>query len=235
MKLLFLLLFSSLSLPALADIPATHGMVVFGKSQTYASHLPMFHSPHDYQLVLKIKLSDPLPKVSAVQQYKLLQEKGESLFTIAPDVMDLTEIMSGKKTQFGATLFVGHFEKDGKELGPVTVDIESIVFQKKLNPQQPTSGLSSYLIFGTSFETFMIHLIAGKPSFDWISQVSFPETKGPPCPRCNPSEDLGVILKKQVDLPFGKVPKEMDWIQVPGRTETHIKKVIYTDEADLSH
>lgn len=33
----------------------THGMALFGgKDALYTSHLPMFHAPHDYQLVLQV-------------------------------------------------------------------------------------------------------------------------------------------------------------------------------------
>ena len=39
-----------------ADVPTTHGMLLFGNETVYASHLPMFHSPHDYQLILELDL-----------------------------------------------------------------------------------------------------------------------------------------------------------------------------------
>ncbi|MGE3974950.1 MAG: hypothetical protein AB7F59_10530 [Bdellovibrionales bacterium] len=52
----------SLSMTAQADPPSTHGMVVFGKNATYVSHLPMFHAPHDYQLVMKVSFSGACPK-----------------------------------------------------------------------------------------------------------------------------------------------------------------------------
>lgn len=29
---------------------SVHGMLIFGKEKIYASHLPMFHPPHDYQV-----------------------------------------------------------------------------------------------------------------------------------------------------------------------------------------
>ena len=42
---------------AQADRPSVHGMLLFGKENLYASHLPMFHAPHDYQVIFKLNLS----------------------------------------------------------------------------------------------------------------------------------------------------------------------------------
>ena len=44
------------SIPASEDKPATHGMLIFGTNKIYASHLPMFHSPHNYQVILELDL-----------------------------------------------------------------------------------------------------------------------------------------------------------------------------------
>lgn len=50
-------------LPAFARADETamggHGMAVFGgREGLYASHLPMFHAPHDTQLLLRFHLAD---------------------------------------------------------------------------------------------------------------------------------------------------------------------------------
>jgi hypothetical protein len=43
--------------------PAVHGMLVVGEGQLFLSHLPMFHAPHDYQIIMEVRLrgdeSDP--------------------------------------------------------------------------------------------------------------------------------------------------------------------------------
>jgi len=47
-----------------------HGMALFGgKAGLYASHLPMFHAPHDYQVLLQIHIADP--KVDAALRRRL--------------------------------------------------------------------------------------------------------------------------------------------------------------------
>ena len=84
---LFLSLASSV---AAADEPATHGMLLFGQNQTYASHLPMFHTPHDYQLIMKIKLStNPRASSMPLIEYKKAKQNGEKLFTLVFSTLDL--------------------------------------------------------------------------------------------------------------------------------------------------
>lgn len=45
--------------------PSFHGMALVGERHAYLSHLPMFHSPHDYQAVFEVSLTaggaDALP------------------------------------------------------------------------------------------------------------------------------------------------------------------------------
>ncbi len=47
--------------------PGFHGMVLVGQRRAYLSHLPMFHSPHDYQAVFEVSLgpTDGVPAPSA--------------------------------------------------------------------------------------------------------------------------------------------------------------------------
>src|SRR4051812_34539811 len=86
--------------PARADAPAVHGMLVFGgQAGTYASHLPMFHPPHDRQLVLKISLEE-VPGSNTLKAYELARSQGKTLFTIEPQTMDLEAIATGSKAEF---------------------------------------------------------------------------------------------------------------------------------------
>src|SRR5262245_56190303 len=60
----------SLLLVACASAPASHeqhaqharvglhGMVLFGRTQHYLEHIPMFRPPHDRQLILRVTLRD---------------------------------------------------------------------------------------------------------------------------------------------------------------------------------
>src|SRR5690606_35280776 len=97
-----LLIFSSHKLAA--DTPSTHGMLLFGDRVTYASHLPMFHAPHDYQLIMKLKFSDQAPS-ETLRLYEEAKEEEPSLFTLVPERMDLSEVVSGQRTEFSAVIY----------------------------------------------------------------------------------------------------------------------------------
>jgi hypothetical protein len=173
MKALLMMITSLLLLApsAQADKPAVHGMVLFGDKINYVSHLPMFHAPHDYQVILQVKLSQT-HGVLTLQNFENAKAQGLTEFTLAPLPMDLTKVMSGELTSFQANLFQGHFEKNGKDLGLVTVNVLKTIVSSKLDPQQTEKN--QYVLFGEQGEYFAAHLINGKPSFDSILSVSKP-------------------------------------------------------------
>ncbi len=221
MKLFKSLTITILTLAALAhaDVPATHGMLIFGNKVTYASHLPMFHHPHNYQVVMKVSFA-VIPEDVALT-YQALKEKGETLFTIAPETMDLTKVMNSTIPQFKAELFQGHFERGGKKLGTVMVKVEKFVVNTKLDPA--SSELKQFILFGENGEYFAAHLINGKPSFDAVLKVKQPQ----------PADD-------------GKLPVTVTYVgrKIPAVTHTlggasgiiaEVLQVIYAEENELAN
>lgn len=166
--ILGMLLMSGLA--AQADTPTVHGMLVFGDKVTYASHLPMFHHPHDYQLVMKVSFAAPNSNSNVLTVYERTKAQGKTLFTIEPQVMDLTKVMDGTTKSFSAKLYDGHFERGGTVLGTVTVNVEQFLVNKQLNPAEPEKN--QYLLFGEQAEFFVVHLINGKPSFDLVAKTT---------------------------------------------------------------
>src|SRR6202008_43757 len=97
--------------------PATygeHGMAVFGgKEGLYASHLPMFHAPPDYQLVLQFHLADPALNA----RLKGLLDGNSRLWTLAPEKFEIDRLAPGARHPlhaFKGDLVLGHFEQGGK-------------------------------------------------------------------------------------------------------------------------
>ncbi|MGZ6333361.1 MAG: hypothetical protein ACXWP5_12130, partial [Bdellovibrionota bacterium] len=177
MKLFKILVLSTTLLTgviARADVPATHGMLLFGDKSTYLSHLPMYHSPHDYQVILKVTLKD-LPRSSTLLHYGAAKAHGQGLFTLVPQKVDLTKVIDGSIPSLNGEIFQGHFEQGGKPLGWVQVQIEKVIFSSKLDGSLPTETESKYLAFGGEGEYFAAHLIqGGMPSFDQVLQISTP-------------------------------------------------------------
>jgi hypothetical protein len=246
MKVLASLLFSILLMgtAARADIPSVHGMLVFGGSAaTYASHLPMFHAPHDRQVILKIVLMD-VPGSQTLALYEGAKNSGKSLFTLEPQVMDLEKVANGTKTEFMAAIYDGHFERGGQKLGDLKVKVENVVFSAKLNGQLPPQQAEKYFVFGKNGQYFAAHVIQGKPSFDAIVEVSQPyvifishchyRVCDDPKKLAIPDDKLPLILGgPNSALALQRYP-ELAFSAPSGETVDG-KTVLYVEEGDLSH
>lgn len=150
------------------DKPSTHGMLIFGKEKIYASHLPMFHSPHNYQIILELELDENTKKLFIQDQDK--NPKYNS-YTIEPEDFILPN-MIGNPKPFKANLYRGHFERGGKEIASnVVVKIKQVIFYKKFNPDEVRSATTNFILFGNSKEQFMVHEITNKLDFDQIIEV----------------------------------------------------------------
>jgi hypothetical protein len=227
------------SFAARADHPAIHGMLVFGGKTTYLSHLPMFHAPHDYQVILEASLDI---KAKATAEYEALKNAEETLFTIAPESMDLTKVIDGSIQNFKADLYQGHFEQGGKNLGKVMITINKVIFSKKLDPKEETTSQEPYLVFGKNGEYFAAHIITSKPNFDAIFKVTQPYTLDfPHCrtrvcgePIQTPVLDsaLPVIVHNFLQSEIPTVGESLgSW----SGSSTNVLQVIYSEEAELSH
>ncbi|TGE29060.1 hypothetical protein [Hymenobacter metallicola] len=148
------------------DRPSTHGMLIFGTQHVYASHLPMFHSPHDYQVVLELDLSD-----SAQTAYRASQQQfpTETVYTLEPEQFVLPQMVQQPRP-FRATLYRGHFERGGTAIArQLTVRIKQVLYFQHLSPTvHPQPAL---LLIGQYPEQFVVHRIAAQPDFDQVAAV----------------------------------------------------------------
>ena len=154
-----------------ADRPAIHGMLIFGKDTIYLSHLPMFHQPHDYQVIVEATL-----ETSGQQIY--LQDRAshpeQLIYTIEPlEKFVLPDEMQNLKS-FQATLFRGHFERGGVPIAEnITIKVSSVVYFNHFDPQATKPNTLTYLLFGHPGEQYLAHWIVAKPDFDQIAAVEF--------------------------------------------------------------
>jgi hypothetical protein len=83
--------------------PSVHGMLIFGKKNSYALHLPLFHTPHDYQIILQLKLS-----LAAQQKFLKDQQLHPEFtaYTIEPKRFVLPD-MIGRPKPFKVNLYRG--------------------------------------------------------------------------------------------------------------------------------
>jgi hypothetical protein len=150
------------------DKPSTHGMLLFGSEKIYASHLPMFHSPHDYQIILELELSKS-------EKQKYISDKNKNpnytTYTIEPEKFVLPDMINNPMP-FKVNLYRGHFERGGFEiLKNITVKIVQIVYFKKFNPEEVKTKSTNFILFGNEKEQFLAHEITNKPDFEQIIEV----------------------------------------------------------------
>jgi hypothetical protein len=158
--------------------PAVHGMLVVGEGQLFLSHLPMFHAPHDYQIIMEVRLrgdeSDPHTIYTRDRG-----NSGERLYTWIPKPFILPGLLSSPpsvSTMQGA-VFRGHFERGGT---PITADtvrarVVRILYSRRLRSTDDMSSRLLYLLFGSPKEPFLAHLITRPPDYDHILSVVLPQ------------------------------------------------------------
>lgn len=186
------------------DPLATHGMLIVGKDVVYASHLPMFKSPnmpnmpHDYQVILKLKLDDASDKLFKRDQADHPQSM---LYTINPEKFVLPDMVA-KPRPFKADLYRGHFEREGTKIGQINITIEKVVLFKKFDPKVKRMKEAQYLVFGSGTERFIAHIISQRPDFDHVMQVETTLAEGTivttNAKANNALQDVGKTIKVKV-------------------------------------
>ena len=150
--------------PAPQGRMGVHGMVLFGAGQRlYASHIPMFHRPHDRQLVIAVSLSHP--------ELAPARDFSGGTFTLEPERFDLDALAEGRLKQFKATLYRGNFEGGGTALHrDVRVRVESVARVQPLDVAVDVAELSYWLV-GEGKEVYLVHSISRAPDFDQVVKV----------------------------------------------------------------
>ena len=142
-----------------------HGMVLFGGIDgLYASHLPMFHAPHDMQVVLKVRFAD-----AALDRTMRARLDGRTaLWTLAPERFALHRLAPGAAqplTGFAADVVEGHFEQGGTARHRrARLEVEQVVLYRPLDAAPGVRTTSRYVPVGR----YLVKLIDSRPDFDHI-------------------------------------------------------------------
>ena len=146
-----------------------HGMALFGgKEGLYASHLPMFHAPHDYQVILQVHVADPA--TDAALRRRL--DGKTALWTIAPEKFELSRLAPQAPSplkHFKADLVLGHFEQGGKtQYAASTVVVDKVLMFRKLSPAISIGSTATYMQIGSGKQRYLIKQIDSRPDYDHI-------------------------------------------------------------------
>jgi hypothetical protein len=151
-----------------ADKPSVHGMLIFGTQKIYASHLPLFHAPHNYQIILELQLDSKAKKLFITDQQ---QHPEFTTYTIEPETFILPDMIAAKGT-FTTSLYRGHFERGGVKIAAnISTRIASVLYFKKFDAAGAKNTQAVFLLFGNDKEQFAIHQISNMPDFEQLVQV----------------------------------------------------------------
>lgn len=196
----------------------THGMALFGgKDALYASHLPMFHAPHDYQLVLQVRIKDPA--LDAALRQRL--DGKTALWTIEPEKFALDRLApnaSAPLREFKADLVDGHFERGGKtQYAGATVVVDKVLMFRRLSADAAMRDSARYVQLGSGEQRYLVKEIDSRPDFDHIVAVTAPAG----------ASSAPVVLAKQG---LGETTAAALARALPGAT---VRGTVYFDTADL--
>ncbi len=218
----------------------SHGMAVFGgRDGLYASHLPMFHAPHDTQVLLRFHLADA--KVDASLRARLALRP--QLWTLEPELFDLHRLQPGSEQplkQFTARFVQGQFERGGVErfAGQTVVVDEVLLFKpldfKPANEGKVTRSAGSYLLLGGAREFFAVKEIDRRPDFDTIVAMKpLPHAKQTKVDGTPPPTQVRRFLLPTDDLKEPAGSSLQAALQAQGGQGLKVGKTLYFETEDL--
>jgi len=153
-----------------------HNMLVVGEKGIFLSHLPMFMAPHDRQFILDVALAKEKNDIYFKDRKN---HRDTRVYTLEPEVLELKKLLAlaGDKSaqrSFKGTVFRGHLERGGTRiegLSNIPVNVKNIVYSQQFGPGLEKSDQLEYILFGSSPELFLAHVIAAPPDFDQILSV----------------------------------------------------------------
>lgn len=150
-----------------------HGMLLFGSDPLYLSHLPMFGSPHNFQVILEVTFDEAGAEILRSDR----DETGNGLYTFEPVEFDITELdprhgPTGRTTIDG-TVYRGHFERGGEPLTRVTAVVRQVAYFDELDvrAEHDTDRELEYLCVGRPPELHLAHHVTASPDFDQVLSV----------------------------------------------------------------
>ena len=150
------------------DTTGVHGMLLFGDETLYLSHLPMFESPHNFQVLLEVTFDDAV--------LKALRDDGtDGILTFVPEPFPIVELDprgdGPARTTIAGTIFRGHFERGGEPLAEgVAAQVRDVVVFRELDVGAKRAGDErlTYLCLGRPDQLHLVHEVTARPDFDHV-------------------------------------------------------------------
>ena len=199
-----------------------HGMVLFGgRDGLFASHMPMFHRPHDVQVVLQLHATDPAQE----RRLRVWLARSPSLWTIVPAPFNLDDLAPGAAqpvTRLEADVVRGHFERGGRtQARSVGFVVDRVLTWRRLDPLAARPTLATYAVFAANpdaTERFAVLEIGPQPAADHIVALSAP---------------AGMALPPAVRVPADEGPGATPSALARALVGARVRGTIHRETADL--
>src|SRR6266508_1040805 len=148
-----------------------HGMLLFGEEVLYLSHLPMFASPHNFQVLLEVGLDDAGREAFLSDR----EVAGDGIYTFVPEPFPIAELApradGPARTSIKGTIFRGHFERGGEPIAEgVVAEVRGVVHFSELDvgAKRSEDRQLTYLCFGRPGQLHLAHEVTARPDFDQV-------------------------------------------------------------------
>ncbi|GIU49603.1 MULTISPECIES: hypothetical protein [Shewanella] len=158
-----------------------HGMTLFGSHEgLFASHLPMYHQPHNVQMVMQFHFRDPDIDNAVKQKLTQQSNQADQLWTIVPkpfDLMRLHPIHTNPLNHLQIDVVEGHFERGGNtrySAQEIVIDKVIVFSELSMLTDQNKAPNAQYLVIAANAESqhhFLIKLIENRPEADHLLRV----------------------------------------------------------------
>lgn len=164
--------------PATKPPQNPHRMMIVGEKSVYLSHLPMFMSPHNFQVILEATFTNKGKSVQEIYTRDRQSHAQTKMYTLDPkEDFKLPSLFTPdpppRKT-FKATVVRGHVERGGHAIEGLTnidVTVKRVIFAATLSRGAEKPDKLNYILFGAGGELFLAHVVTAPPDFDQIISV----------------------------------------------------------------
>jgi hypothetical protein len=121
-----------------------HGMLLFGQDTLYMSHLPMFQSPHNFQVILEVEFDAAAGEVLRADR----EANGDGLYTFEPAQFHITEHDPRQggpaRSSLKGDIYQGHFERGGHAIAPAVAEVRKVIYFEEFD--LPANQELTYLL-----------------------------------------------------------------------------------------
>lgn len=199
-------------------------MVLFGDGPLYASHLGLYHHPHDRQIVMPVQFSTP----EQAQAFEQWRAQSDGLITLAPKPFPLADLHPTSTFPYAISvdIYAGHFERGGKKaFSDVALLLEKPVIYRKLEARGQHQSQARFWQLPGKHSDFLVYQIGPKPDQDWILQTDvFSNCPNLPC-------ELIIALPAGPELTLNNTLPVISGNETVPLT---IKKSLYQEHKDFS-